>query len=226
MSETNALAAPVLVTDATIKKLQDDILANIAPYLQQELELILQCAEVTNAIKVTDAASLADADEWTKVLLRRNDEIEAVRQSGPGAFNKLGRALGKPFKPLTDAIGAAVSNLKRERGEYLLGEQKKQAAAYQAAAVAHMAGDHDEAQSALVVANEAVTLAPKGTSVREVWAVERYEPSLMVVSTPEHPGLVPDEQAIRAYLAKLPIDEDPALPGVICKKIPHVTDRR
>ena len=62
--------------------------------------------------------------------------------------------------------------------------------------------------------------------MREEWAVERYDLAIMVLSTDEYPGLRPDEAAIAAYLRKLPIDVEPSLPGVICKRVPKTTQRR
>jgi hypothetical protein len=134
--------------------------------------------------------------------------------------------MGARFKPLFDTLDAPIANLKSEIGGYVLAEQAKQREQYQAAAAAHVAGDHGAAQVALAVANDAETTAPKGTTVREVWAVERYEIGLMIPSTETHPGLIPDEQAIGAYLRKLSPHETPALPGVICKLVPAVSTRR
>jgi hypothetical protein len=200
--------------------------SEFAPKLEEKAKFYQECAAAVSGLKVSDAASLAAADEWQKEILRERDALEEVRLSGPGALNKLGRAMGARFKPLFDELDAMVSNLKAEIGGYVLAEKKKQAEQYQAAAAAHVAGDHGAAQVALAIANDAETMAPKGTTVREVWAVERYAPELMVPSTPTHPGLIPDEAGIAAYLRKLSPHEEPALPGVICKLVPAVSTRR
>ena len=195
------------------------------PYLTEKGEFYAEVAATVAALKATDAASLAVVDEWERDLLVERDQLEAVRASGPGALNRLGRKMGAPFKPLFDLLEGAISNAKAEKGLYILAERKKQAESYQAAAAAHVAGDHGQAQTLMLAANEAETAAPKGTSVGEKWTVERYELGLMVLSTADHPGLVPDEKAIEAYLRKLSPNEEPALPGVICKKVPTVVTR-
>ncbi len=199
--------------------------ANFAPYVAEKLALYKASAATAAQIKVTDAASLALADSFAKALLAERDGLEAVRLAGPGALNSLGRELGKRFKPLFDELETPIANLKHDIGAYLVAERNKQVETYQAAAQLHAQGDHAAAQQALAVASAADTAAPQGTTAKEVWVVERYEPRLMLPSTDTHPGLVPDEKAIAAYLRKLPISEEPALPGVICKRVPAVTQR-
>jgi hypothetical protein len=226
---TDALATVPAVVAIVPADFEAKVLAEFdkgfGPYLQAKLAEYQQDAEIAAAIKVTDAASMALADECERTLLKEQDGLEAVRLSGPGAFNRLGRELGKRFKPLADLLDTAIQNLKHEKGAFVLAERKKQQESYQAAAAAHEAGDHATAQQLMLAANEAETAAPKGTSVGEQWVVERYAPELMVPSTPTHPGLVPDEQAIAAYLRKLSPLEEPALPGVICKLVPKVATR-
>lgn len=200
---------------------------NFAPWIAEKAKFYADVTEIIAALPpVTDAASLAVKDEWQKNLLRERDALEAVRSSGPGALNRVGRKMGAAFKPLFDTLDVPIANIKAEVGGYVLAEQEKQATSYQAAAAAHVAGDHGAAQVALAIANDAETTAPKGTTVRKVWAVKRYAPELMVISTDTHPGLIPDEQAIGAYLRKLSPHEEPGLPGVICELVPAVSTRR
>jgi 1,2-phenylacetyl-CoA epoxidase PaaB subunit len=224
MTET---VAPVAIVPSDFKaKILATFDENFGPYVEQRLALYKQSAALAAQVSVTDAATLAIADNLCKALLLERDGLEAVRLSGPGALNSLGRELGKRFKPLFDEIDVPIANLRQEIGAYLVAERRKQSENYQAAAALHAAGAHGAAQEALALASSAETVAPQGTSAREVWAVERYEQALMMPSTPTHPGLVPDEPAIKAYLAKLPISEEPALPGVICKRVPAVVQRR
>jgi hypothetical protein len=226
---TDALAkSPAVVaivpTDFEAKVLAE-FDAGFGPYLAAKLTEYQQDAEIAAAIRVVDAESVALADECERTLLKEQDGLEAVRLSGPGAFNRLGRELGKRFKPLSDLLAAGIQNLKQEKGAFVLAERKKQQESYQAAAAAHEAGDHTQAQQLMLAANEAETVAPKGTSVGEQWVVERYAPERMLPSTPAHPGLIPDETGIAAYLRKLSPLEEPALPGVICKLVPKVATR-
>lgn len=219
--------APVAIVPADFKaKILATFDENFGPYVEEKLALYKQSAAMAEKIQVTDAASLAIADSFCKALLSERDGLEAVRLSGPGALNSLGRELGKRFKPLFDELDTPIANLRHDIGAYLVAERQKQAENYQAAAALHAAGAHGAAQEALALASSAETVAPQGTSAREVWAIDRFELAMMIPSTPTHPGLVPDEAAIKAYLAKLPISEEPALPGVICKRVPAVVQRR
>jgi hypothetical protein len=227
MSETPQTPAttalvPVNFEDQTMALFE----ANFAPELAEKLTFYKGVAEHVATIKVTDEASLAIADTWNKELLREADALEEVRAAGPGALNRLGRKMGAAFKPLKDLLETSSANLKHEIGTYVIAKKKEQEAQYQAAAQQHAAGDHGAAQVSLELAAAANTSAPLGNSTKEVWVVERYEPALMILSTPEFPGLVPDEKSIDAYLAKLPSTQQPALPGVICKLVTRVTTRR
>lgn len=198
-----------------------------APLIEQKAKFYEEVvALVATLPPVTDAESMRVKDEWQKDLLRERDELEAVRSAGPGALNRVGRKMGARLKPLFDTLDVPIANLKKEIGDFVLAEQEKQSTQYQAAAAAHMAGDHGAAQVALAIANDAETMAPKGTTVRKVWAVKRYDFSLMVPSTETHPGWIPDEQGINAYLRKLSPHEEPTLPGVICELVPAVSTRR
>lgn len=221
---TEALA--LLPKDYEITLL-DDLRTRISPYLAEKVELYKATAALAEAVNVTDADSLALADNLNKEILLELDGLEAVRESGPGAFGRIARALNADFKALRDPLAGAVAGLKQRIGAHVVAERKKQTENYQAAAAAHVAGDHGQAQVALAAAGEAETAAPKGTHVKEVWAVERFVIELMTASADEaHPGLTPNLQAINAHLRKTPIGENPGLPGVICKKVPAVTSRR
>lgn len=222
----NAPAPAALVPISFEQKVLETFEADFAPKLREKLDFYKKVEAVVREIHVIDDASLATADTWNKELLREADALEEVRQSGPGALNRLGRKMGASFKPLVDLLETMSANLKREIGAYVIAKKTEQKENYQQAAQLHAAGDHAGAQVALATASAAATSAPVGNSVSEEWVVERYEPKLMVLSTEEFPGLVPDEKAIAAYLRKLPISEEPALPGVICKKVPKVTTRR
>jgi hypothetical protein len=215
-----------LVPAAIVEKIKADMDLVLDPRIAEKREFYDFCAANAAALKVVDPDTLAAANEMLKELLREHDGIEAVRKSGPGALDKIVKHGNGKFKPLRDTLDAAIANLKHEIGAFMVAQRKQQAENYQAAAAAHVAGNHEAAQVAMVVASEAITTAPQGSTVKEVWEVERYELGLMVLSTPEHPGLAPDEKAINAYLRALPAGEEPALPGVICRLVPAVSTRR
>jgi hypothetical protein len=216
--------APQLLPAEYEEKTIEWLRAQIAPYLAEKKALYVSVAKLANEITVANAAALASADNLCKDALRDLDGLEAVRTALP--FRRIADAMNADFKALRDPLVAAVAELKGKIGAHIIAERTKQAENYQAATVAHIAGDHGAAQVALAVASEAETATPKGTSVKEIWVVERYRLDLMILSTEERPGLVPDEKAIAAYLKKIPSTENPSLPGVICKKVPAVTSRR
>ncbi len=215
-----------LLPVGVVEKIRDDLDAALEPQLVAKRKDYDDCLALASAMRVVDASSLAVADEFAKDLLRERDQLEEVRKSGPGALDKIVRHLNAKFKPLRDTLDAAVANLKKERGDYLIAQKRQQTESFQAAAAAHMAGEHASAQVALEVAAAANTTAPKGTSVRQVWQVKRVVPEMMVLSTPDVPGLVPDEAAIAAYARKFPEGETPVIAGVVFELVPQVTDRR
>jgi hypothetical protein len=198
--------------------------SQISPHLEGKKALYLASAELASRLEVTDAASLALADKLNKDILSELDGLEAVRQSLP--FRRIADALNADFKTLRDPLASASLGLKGRIGAHVVAERNKQTQNYQAASAAHVAGDHGAAQVALAAAGEAETTAPKGTSVKEVWVVDRYDLGWMKLSTEDRPGLIPDEKGIAAYLKTVPITENPDLRGVICKKVPAVTSRR
>ncbi len=218
-----ASATQVLPAEYEAKTLEW-LRAQIAPHLEPKKELYAWAAAQAAATEVTDAESLDAADKLCKDILSELDGLEAVRQALP--FRRIADALNEDFKALRDPLASSVDGLKKKIGAHVVAERNKQTENYQAATVAHIAGDHGTAQTLLATAGEAETAAPKGTSVKEVWAVDHYDLKWMQLSTPEAPGLIPDEKAIAAYLKKVPVSENPNLRGVICKKVPAVTARR
>jgi hypothetical protein len=215
-----------LVPVELVDKIRADLDAALDIPLAEKLQYYEFCASHAAVAKVTDAASLAEADEMAKELLREWDALEAVRKSGATPLDRLAKHINAKIKRLRDVLEAAIANLKKERGEYLVAQKRLQDESFQAAAAAHMAGEHASAQIALEVAVATTTAAPQGTSVREVWVVKRILPDLMVLSTPEVPGLIPDESSIAAYARKFPAGERPVVAGVVFELVPQVTDRR
>lgn len=219
-------APPALLPAEYEKQTIDWLRGQITPYLKPKKELYTAVAKLATETTITDADSLARADNLCKEALRELDGLEEVRKSLP--FRRIADAMNADFKELRDPLAAAAAELKEKIGAHVVAERNKQSENYQAAASAHAAGDHGAAQVLLATASEAETATPKGTSVKEVWAVERFVPGLMLTSVddPDFPGLVPNMPAINAHLRKTPITEHPSLPGVVCKKVPAVTSRR
>jgi hypothetical protein len=226
MTDAIQAVAPADPQTVALAKLRAGLVEAIEPWLAAERAAWLEIRGYSDAVTVTDVASLTDATEWLAAWKEKLGGLEAVREAGPGAIGKIVRESNAKFKALRDLGDAAVANLTAEIGGHVQRERERQREGYAAAAEAHAAGQHFAAATALASASAADPTLPPGTTVKEVWAVDRYDLSIMVLSTDDYPGLVPDADAIAAYLRKLPIDAEPSLPGVICKKVPHTTQRK
>jgi hypothetical protein len=203
-------------------KIRTDLEQAIEPHLAAKRELYEAVAALAESFTVADADSMARGDELLKEILRERDGLEEVRKAGPGALDSIVRGLNAKFKPLRDKLDAAASNLKQAIGTYVVAERRKQAEAYQAAATAHAAGQHGEAQQALASAVGVQTAPVQGTSVREVWSVKRIAADLL-----PREWLIPDEARIAAHARTTPIDQDPTpIPGVVFERVPAVSARR
>ncbi len=127
----------------------------------------------------------------------------------------------KESKALCDALKAAV-------GAYETAQHLAKVAALAQAQEAVRSGDGSVLGPALALVNAAPARA-EGVGSKLVWQVKRYLPDLMLPSTPERPGLVPDESGIKAY-AKAHTSQDPSDPpvlaGVVFELTAAITGRR
>lgn len=216
------MSTTALVSVELAAKIRTDLEQALEPHLAEKRALYDSVAELAARLAVADADSMKTADELLKEILRERDGLEEVRKSGPGALDSIVRGLNAKFKPLRDKLDAAASNLKNIIGAYVVAERRKQEDAYRAAATAHAAGQHGEAQQALASAVGVQTAPVQGTSVREVWAVKRIAADLL-----PREWMVPDVPAINAHARETPIDQEPTpIPGVIFERVPAVTARR
>lgn len=210
-----------LVPTATAERIRIELEAAIAPHLAAKQALYAQAATYSETVKVDSSESLVSADDLLKEILREKDALEAVRKSGPGALDRIVRAINARFKPLRDLLEKAEANLRVEIGGYVQRQRAAQEAAYQAAAASHAAGEHAAAQVALVAASEAATVAPEGTTVKEVWAVARIDRGFM---TDE--WLIPDMARIEKLARETPAGVRPIVPGVVFELVARVIARR
>jgi len=226
MTEAIQKLPPPLLPAEYEQTLLDSLREKIQPYLDQNRALYLATAQLAEQVQVKDDATMKIADDLVKSAQNELAGLEGVRESGPGAFGRIAYKLNADFKALRDPLEAAVENLKGKIGAHVVAQRNKQSENYQAAAVAHAQGDHGTAQVRLAAAGEAATRAPKGTTVKEVWAVAAYDRGQMRLGTEELPGLEPDTKRIDAYARAFAIDQTPAVPGVTFHKVPAVTSRR
>jgi hypothetical protein len=206
-----------------------DIQKDLAPvfaFSQSTLDAkraqIAEANQIVARLAVSDAVSLAEANEWLQLIVQEKDAIEDMRTSVTKPLNATLKQINSWFKPIADLCAKAESNLKHEIGRYAAAERQKQQLAFQAASLAHSAGAHTAARTALAVASSAETQTPQGTSVREVWRAEIINPAAVPPAF-----LIPNEPAIQAHARTTPVDVAPVpIAGVRFYKDQIVTVRR
>src|SRR5690606_24445955 len=170
----------------------------------------------------SDKSSCNDSDELLRRGLQEIDVHEAVRVSGPGALGVLARKLNAIFKPPADVLDQTAAYLKKQIGEYKVAQRAMQAVNYQAAAQAHIVGDHTSASNKLAAAAAAETETARGTSVGEKWTVASID-----AKTLPREWMIPDEKRIAAHARNTPADVEPApIAGVVFVKEATVSKRR
>jgi hypothetical protein len=246
LTEAITPAAPAELSPAArsaqaVAALRHELVTRVAAYIEADRANWLTLRGMSDAVAVTDAVTLQVATKWVQDWTALLDGLEAVRLAGPGDLGRIVRESNALFKSLRDIGDAAKANLANEIGGYWQKQKRQREEAYDTAVAAHASGQHTAAAEALAVAGAADTTLPQGTGAREVWEVESYDGfkrddagalvadgkgSIMVLSSADYPGLIPDEKAIAAYLRKLPIDVEPTLPGVKCKRVPKLRQQR
>jgi hypothetical protein len=115
------------------------------------------------------------------------------------------------FRPIEDALTAAVDSVKAKIGEYDLANRQLQREAFERASDLHQTGDHIAARAEITVANtHASHRKPSGASTREVW-----EATVIDASAVPREWCLPDEKRIAAMARATPADTDPVhIPGV------------
>jgi hypothetical protein len=190
--------------------------------LAAKQEELAQASQLARSLQIVDAASLAEANEWCKILLSERDALEAMRTSVTKPMLDAKRRVDEWFKPLTQAIDQAVGHLKPLIGMFLQAERQRQAVEYQRALEAHAQGQHTQAVAALNVAGSAAVAPPDGTSMREVWRAQVVNPGMLT-----REWLIPDEAKIEAHAKATPANAEPyPVPGVRFYKEASVTVRR
>src|SRR5690606_11672419 len=155
--------------DPAIVLVEKTLVESLTPKVQAKLEHYQQITAPMRAFVVTNEASCNVADELLLRVLQEKDGLEAVRVSGPGALGVLARKLNAIFKPPADVLDQTAAYLKKQIGEYKVAQRAMQAVNYQAAAQAHIVGDHTSASNKLAAAAAAETETARGTSVGEKW---------------------------------------------------------
>lgn len=180
--------------------------ASAAPRIRQQVQ----------AIVVTDQDSMQFADGMAKQLLQLRDKLEAERKSATGPLLDVKRRIDGWFKPVTDLLEASARDLKNKISTYLIEQKREQDRLFQLAAAAHTAATHgvsgaqEVMTQALAATSAVVTEAPQGTSVREVWTAEIFNPAIVPCSY--H---MVDEARIHREARATPTNEEPTpIPGV------------
>lgn len=177
---------------------------------------------VAFTLKIHDQHSLDAANALAKAIIVEKKAIDTMRKGATQPMNAALREINGWFKPLIALCETTERDLKAKIAAYVTAESERQRQAYEVAAEAHEAGDEEQTRAALVVAGEASTSAPVGTSVREVWTAEIIAPDMV-----PHPYLMPDEAKIKAHAKATPVDTEPTpIAGVRFVKKPIVTVRQ
>jgi hypothetical protein len=185
-------------------------------------------AEITQAValasltQVTDAATMAEVNEWCVALLTERDALELGRGVYVKPFKSVGSTIDAAVKIPRDKIDVCVPLLKQRIGAYLQAEKARQAAEYAKAVEAHQAGNHTQAVASLTVASAATTSAPVGTGMREEWVATVINATMV---TPE--WTTPDLAKIQAHARATALTSEPfPIPGVKFEKKPILSVRR
>jgi hypothetical protein len=213
MNQTQSLTVPLPTSPEWLARE-----ASAAPRIRQHVA----------AIEVSDEASMQSADALTKQLLQLRDRLEAERKSVTGPLLDAKRRVDGWFKPVTDILEVAIRDLKNKVAAHLIEQKRKQDELYRLAAAAHTAatqgvqGAHEVMSQALAATSDVSTAAPQGTSVREVWTAEVFNPAIVPCSY--H---IVDTARIQAEARATPSNQEPSpIPGVRFIKRAETTMRR
>lgn len=197
-------------------------------WLARESSALPRIKSTVESMIVNDDASMQMADAITKDLLKLHDRLEAERKSVTGPLLDAKRRVDSWFKPLTDGLEGLTRTLKNKVAGHLIEQKRRQDELYRLAAEAHTAaqlgapGAHEVMSQALAATSAVVTAAPQGTSVREVWTAEVFNPSIVPCSY--H---VVDLARIQAEARATPSNVEPApIAGVRFVKRAETTMRR
>lgn len=208
--------------NTAIEKVRVSIEAFLDPMIEEKAVVYKDRLALVESFAVTNAASREMADDLLSQVVAEKDALEAVRKSGPGELGAVVRALNAKIKPLSDTLEAIEARLKSQIGCFVSSQRAMETLNYQAAAAAHVSGDHNTAIEKLNVAASAATDADPGTSVRNVWKV-------LSVDAAELPKewMIPDEKRLAALARATPANQKPiAVKGVLYVLEPQVTKRR
>lgn len=161
--------------------------------------------------------------------LRTHDALKAERDRVVNPIYRAYKNASETYAPHLVESEAVCRALKAALGAYELAQRAVKTEALAAAQTAVQAPPTPEAARALTEALDVVnqpTGRADGVGTRFVWQVKRYVPEMMVPSTLDLPGLVPDESAIGAYARRWTGPDAPVVPGVVFEQVAQTTVRR
>lgn len=169
-------------------------------------------------------ANQDDADRASQLrhgLKEERKAIEGLRKPIADQIRAALNTFNAMFKPSVELIDEALSDIDRAISEWALAAKERQRKAFAEAAQLTIAGEHTAARELLAVSNEAAAkVAPRGTSVREVWHAEINNPAAV-----PRDWCVPDEKRIQAMARATPDNQQPTpIDGVHYVRKVIVTD--
>jgi hypothetical protein len=182
--------------------------------VERKRDVATGALRAVSELVVNDQASAQGAADWLGDVQTELKAIKAMKDSALRPMRESEQQIRDWFRPIEEALTAAVDVIKAKIGEYELANRQLQREAFTRAADMHDAGDHIAARAEIVVANgHAANRKPSGASTREVWEAEIVDADAVRKHAPE--WCDPAEKRIQAMARLTPADSVPVqIPGV------------
>lgn len=199
-------AAPLAVTVATNA-------AQVAT-LQREAE---ELATLTTGASVTTPEEYEFADATLTEIVRKRDAAIAMRGEATGPMYKAIKVVEGWFRPVDQALSAAIKDLKGALGTYRIEQSKRESAARELAAKAAETGDAETMITALTTAATVAAPPPGAARVALRWVRKRIAADML-----PQDWWTPDLAKIDAFAKAHKGDDPPVIPGVIFERTADV----
>ena len=196
------------MTTAIVKAAPTDLAVSLPSYdaAFEQLEAVV----FRPGFRIDGETWAAWANVWLHAVASAEKEVENFRKSITQPINAELDAINGEFMPRVKRARQLKSMLADALAAYVKEQQRAKDEAMRQAAQAHLAGQHQDAQLALQVANQAQASAPAGTSMRQVWKAQVTDPAAV-----PREFCVPDEKRINQIARETPAGaRPPAIPGV------------
>ncbi len=182
--------------------------------LQRQAQAAPRILALVADIPVTNEAQARIANETLQNLMRARDALEKDRTDVTGPLHKTKAWIDAQYKPVRDTLDRAAGVLREAVGRFVLAQKAEKDRQFALAQAAMVQGDHTGMAQALNQSSAISTAAPAGSSFREVWVAEVFNPTIV-----PHTFLCPDLEKIANHAMVCPAEQEPyPIPGVRFKK--------